>query len=415
VTSGNRELGDRRLLFFVKKGRELDMAAKMLYAGGWKIAREVFVLSQQEEGMLMPTSLDRFGFPAKLGVKEKSLGPWKFLACGQPIIMRPEEIEQLNDLIYHWRKAFAGGVRRTLIQKYRQKHHQKHLKKEDLGVHSIVIRADYFWKPQYGVQLCEIEERPAGFAVMCEVNAQFRPRFIRVLGMAEREFEKPLAFCISSDRRHDSDDVAFVEHYRWLGDTETGFHPKNIKIFYGLPSSGELENHIWWVRALRTEESYFDLEPRALSTISQEGDKEYGIPMGLWFKIEANWRSVLPLELGCVLKPRHGSRLECSFIVKTSNHKVGATNDKPSAGIHGLAAARRAIESGVVAYWQPFYPPERVPFLVSPDYGLLRRACFGFNFETGQFEPLGGVWVIHNTARIHGASNALFGPLQLPV
>lgn len=32
-------------------------------------------------------NFDRFGFPLKLGVKERNIGPWKLLACGQPIVM----------------------------------------------------------------------------------------------------------------------------------------------------------------------------------------------------------------------------------------------------------------------------------------------------------------------------------------
>jgi len=359
----------------------------------------------------LPTEhLDNYGLPKKLGVKEKNIGPWRLLSCGQRVLMGAEEIAQLSHLIREWRRHFAGGVKKTLIQR-----HVQHLfHGRDLGAHSILIRADYFWKPQYGVQLCEIEERPAGKAVSAELNAQFRALLMRIFGKVERVFKKPLAFCISGGRMGDSDDITFIEQYRWPGDPETGFHPRNIKVVHGLPSLEELERYVWWVRALRNEEAYFALEPHALSTISQEGDKGYGIPMGLWFPIGANWRSVLPLESGCVLKPRYGSRFEHSIIVQTLSRKPGDTRGKLDSGIHGFSAARKAIESGSVAYWQPFYPPERAPFLGGTNYGLLRRAYFGMDLDIGDYIPLGGLWVAHNTARIHGASNALFGPLQLP-
>lgn len=343
--------------------------------------------------------LDTFNLPIKLGIKRKEIGAWSFLSCGQPIVMEKDEIAQLGEIIRDWKSAFAGGVMRTLIQKR-------------FGTHSIKVRIDYFNKQNYGVQVCEVEERPAGIAITCEINTQFRPHLMRLFASTVRAFGKPIAFCVSDARAGDSDDATFLKVYRWPGDSETGFHPRNIKFVQGVPIALEIKNYVWWVRALRNEEAYFDLEPHALSTISQEGDKEYGVPMGLWFKIGSNWRSVLPLERGCVLKPRYGSRFENSLIVQTVNKQFdGARNN---AGIHSFQKAQMAIESGSVVYWQPFYPPERAKFLEQSERHLLRRAYFGFDFDSGEYYPMGGIWIAHDTVRIHGTTNALFGPLQLP-
>lgn len=347
------------------------------------------------------SKFDQYGLPKGLGVKKQQIGTWELLTCGQPIHMDHEEIEQSLEILRNWRKCFAGGVRKTLIQK-------------KFGTHSAVVRLDYFRKQRLGVQLCEVEERPAGLFATAMVNRQFRDPLMAIMGGVERAFGKRIAFCVSEGRANDSDDEDFVRLYRWGKGPEGGFEPTNCPLIRGVPDKEMIDKYVWWVRSLRSEEAYYALEPHAISSIAQEGSKEYGVLMGLWFRIPANWPQVIPLEHGVVLKPEVGSRFEEAMIVQMENRSSAAKKGKLDAGVHGFSDAKRAIESGRVAYWQPFYPPEKAPFLDGTSYRVLRRAYYGFDFSKDTYVPMGGMWFAHDTARIHGAKNALCGPLRLP-
>ncbi len=344
------------------------------------------------------SKFDEYGLPIGLAVKRRQIGVWDFLTSGQPVHMTGGELESLSSVIAHWRESFAGGVKKTLIQRR-------------FGAHSAIIRLDYFWKDRLGVQLCEVEERPAGLYATSLVNNQFREPLIRILRGIEHAFGKKLAFCVSGGRGNDSDDQDLVRLFSW--GKQGGFTPKDIPYFNGIPSIEDAERYVWWVRALRSEKQYFDLEPYAVTTISQEGDKEYGLRMGKWFEIGADWRQVLPLEAGVVLKPRSGSRFEHSLIIQMKGRSALARKEGLDGGMHGEKDARTAIESGSVVYWQPFYPPEEPKFLGDSGYRMMRRAYFGFDFESDKYVPMGGMWFAHNSSRIHGAKDALAGPLRL--
>lgn len=343
--------------------------------------------------------VDEYGLPVGLAVKKQAMGIWELLVTGQHLSMANEEIEQCLAIIAAWRKVFAEGVVRTRIAR-------------EFGAPSAIIRLDYFWKKECGVQLCEVEERPAGMFATAVINRKFRGPLMQALHGVEHAFGKPLAFCVSGQRASDSDDHDFVTQYRWGNGPTGGFEPTNCPHIVGLPSEEMLERYVWWVRSHRTEEEYHPLEEHAVSVISQEGDKSYGVAMGRWFPIDAHWRHVIPFETGCVLKPRYGSRFEHSLIVHTEARRL--KDDRLPFGVHGWKPAIKAITEGRVAYWQPLYPPESHKFLGDSGYRVLRRAYFSFDFESGRYVPMGGAWFAHNSMRIHGADNALAGPLRLP-
>jgi hypothetical protein len=347
------------------------------------------------------SKFDQYGLPKGLCVKRQKIGIWDMLTCGQPIVMTHNEVEQSLESLRHCRKTFAGGMKKTLIQKL-------------FGVHSAYFRIDYFNPENLGVQVCEVEERPAGIYVTSVLNRRFREPLTKLFTGIERAFGKPLAFCVSEGRANDSDDADFVRHFRWGKGMEGGFEPVNCPLIYGVPPDEMIKKYVWWVRALRSEEAYYALEPHAITTISQEGNKEYGVHMGLWFPIPSNWKRILPLQTGVVLKPGEGSRFEHSLIIRMNDLRTSAKKHRRNAGVHGLRDAERAIESGTVKYWQPYYPPEQPKMLAGTSYRLLRRAYYGFDFEKDDFFPMGGLWAAHNTDRIHGTSNTLFGPLFLP-
>jgi len=162
------------------------------------------------------------------------------------------------------------------------------------------------------------------------------------------------------------------------------------------------ETHLWLVRSLRSESKYYSLSPYSLSTIEFEGDKSYGVNMGLWKVIES--ADAIDWSIPFVVKPDSGCRCENVHLFKPgqSNH-----------GFSTRSKITKAIEQKEVKYIQPYFATEKHQFLPE-GYQLIRRCYAVYSVEQQKYQIIGGIWEARPKChKIHGASDAVCGPLVL--
>lgn len=325
------------------------------------------------------------------------LGSWDVHTSRYYLEQSQAEHEEMRGILHFWSRAFVREE--NFMRRY-------------FGVPSLIVRADYFYKD--GIKLCEIEERPAGIALTATVNRTFLKRTQSIFETLEKRSGKKIALVISEGRKGTSDDPYWAN----------GMFHRHIPIFYGMPNKEARENHLFYVRANRNEEMYFDLTRESISSIASEGDKSYGLAMGLWSHIDDPEK--LPWKSGVVLKPRTGSQFEEVLICRQGKHGLG---------VHSVSRGKLAIEEKKVAYWQPYFEPETPNFLnpkvkrnegkeelkregaragrseSAPKIHMLRRAYWALDLLTENWVSLGGVWMASPTVRIHGSRESLCGPL----
>lgn len=289
---------------------------------------------------------------------EKEVGGWKFLVSNQEELFPPAAIKAATQVLSRWGEVFPREG--TWVE-------------GTYGVPSILVRLDCFWDGKT-LRICEIEERPAGVGITLETNPDFRTR-IQALAEIWPQFD-----VVISPLRRGGDD------YLW----------RRIKT---LPSALE-EDGLVLVRAEPEEDEFYPFISRSVSTIRTEGWKGYGLPLGLWREVTSSEQ--LPWEEGFVLKPLQGSKMKDVEIWHPHLRKE----------LKGISSRRRVEETLIRCgrmYLQEFFPPMRKGELL-----VIYRVYFGYNPVEKRYSCLGGVWNGRpNQLRLHGASDAVFGPLVL--
>lgn len=340
--------------------------------------------------------------PAMLGnnswVKSLHVGPWNCYGSNHALMMSEAEVNDLLGRYAGWAANFARDKRHMVPQ---------NLAEQRFGLPSMLVRVDYVWDPLLRVcRIFEFDDRPAGIGVTQHINKVARDGFERIFASWQRVFGKKLAVCISEDRMGTNDDPVWAAHL-----SERSFY-----VHHGMPPELLRERYIWWPRVSRHESMYYPLTSNSLSTIELEGDKSYGVAMGMWHEIRNP--ADIPLHQGCVLKPKAGSRFEETVLVK-------AKSERNRAGYISPTKALEIIHKGKVHYWQPLYPPEGadVHRWLPENYSLMRRAYIAAiqipaSADGGQGTDgiccIGGTWLAGPGDRLHGASNSISGPLMVP-
>jgi hypothetical protein len=294
------------------------------------------------------------------------IGEWTFAVSSVALDMPRSIIEEVaNDLLPCWASVWPREEETMALVKF--------------GIPSVLVRLDCVVTDE-GLGVYEIEERPAGLGIACIVNPEFKIRFHSWL----KSYEWNLAVVISH-RRANHDDGIWASEF-------------NVPLFNGSYPSEILENHALLVRAEPEEEDYLFLATHSLFPIRLKGWKGYGVKLGLWEPIPSEL-DLLPWDKGFVTKPSQGSKMKDVFLWHPSRAPGVATRTK----------IENMIKSGRVAYWQRWISPEQHPFL--PDgYRLIRRVYFALLPDRG-WTYLGGLWNARPNFRIHGASDAIFGPV----
>jgi hypothetical protein len=251
------------------------------------------------------------------------------------------------------------------------------------GVPSLLVRLDMTVCPNEGVHMFEIEERPGGLAVDAIVNSDFKDRMRALLQEWKVAFGSSLEVVASPQRTEDLE----------LYESELG-----IPVSVGKPRKG---NTLVIVRA-EPDEGFGEYRDRSISPISTKGDKGYGLPMGLWSRV--NETTELPWDEGFALKASVGSKMRGVWLYN-NNYRAGAiTQDE----------ARAFIRKKRAHFIQEWIEPENqaTHSFLPEGYLLARRVFFGYSPNAQRFVCIGGFWNARPNIRIHGASDVIVGPVS---
>ncbi len=271
-------------------------------------------------------------------------------------------------------------------------------------VPSLVVRVEGTWAEDTGWRLSEIEDRPCGIGICSELNSGFASR------LREVRATWPSIQWVQDSTRVTDDAL-------WLGD--------GITLEQALQSGSDT---YFLVRSRPEHSTYHQLEPRAISTVSQEGNKRPLVDMGLADII--TWREDLeefgggyidpPISGPCVVKPLQGTRargvtvcLDGCEIRKIGGQKVPHIGGRPvkkrKRDTTGLDGLERFVRESKILLRQPFHMPMRLEHL--PDLNAIYRFFFAFHLNTLSWVPLGGVYNASESLIVHGEKGVVFGPL----
>ncbi|MDD4409767.1 MAG: hypothetical protein PHW52_03910 [Candidatus Pacebacteria bacterium] len=245
-------------------------------------------------------------------------------------------------------------------------------------VPSIVIRLDCTIRDKT-IFIYEIEERPAGIGISYCINPQFR---LMIEGLRRRW---PVIRSLISSNRKESDDRL------WL--PTIGFE------------EALQDDCLLLVRTEPSEEDFHIFQDRSVSTLRNKGDKVYGEHMGLWKNVSYRDYELFPWSEGFCLKPKQGSKCKGVHVWKAELNNKGV-------GISTKTQIRRVIDDFGEMYLQEYLAPMSLEIDGKKLY-MNYRIYFGYDLEINSYSCLGGIWVARPNIRIHGASDATIGPLQI--
>lgn len=307
-----------------------------------------------------------------------SIGSWKLDFNGHTEVMSGEAVEQSIELLSRWERIFPGG------NTYVAREH---------GVPSLAVRLDCTVDADGKLHVFEVEERPCGFGLTRLCNPAFAER-VDSLRTRWPEFR-----WVASDTRPTDDEL-------WLGPA--------LSVSEAHEYSGNL-----LLRGRPEEEIFHQFEHRAVSSVSCEGDKAYGVALGLWHRIEyvtdgeEGWLTP-QLPEACVLKPLQGTRSRLVKVYMSNAYASALRARGYSVSSRELESARQ-LEKLVsrqperAMYCQPFILPMQLSHL--PAHNMIYRMFFGFDPSTREWKPLHGVWMALDAFVVHGTNKTITGPL----
>jgi len=143
---------------------------------------------------------------------------------------------------------------------------------------------------------------------------------------------------------------------------------------------------------------------RSVRSIETHLDKRYGVALEWWRIISWDDRDAIPWHESFVMKPTRGYG-STDVMCWTPETRRGRST-------------RTQIVDALKRYcWmvlQPFIPPNEME-IDGVLYNVIYRPFFGFDPVTRNWTPLHGVWTARPAPnlRIHGASDAISGPLMM--
>lgn len=314
-----------------------------------------FLLSEKDLG------ISQRDMPAKLEkISTTRLGLWEINTLNRERVL-PEGIQrQAVEIVNRWTGVFPKEP--TWIQ-------------ENFGIPSLIVRIDGVDRDgELGVY--EVEERPAGIGHTALINPKFASK-LEELRKTWPDFD-----VVISPLRDPADDK-----------------------LWNPVADLSLSKGLVYVRAEPEEEEFHVLQNRSVSTITTEGDKSYGVPLGLWSFV--NNPDQLPTHQSFVLKPLQGSKGR-NVIIHDLKRKAPPGNSKMKNVIKMLETQ---IEERGGMYMQTLILPMESGISTHPF--MIYRFFLGFDFAKSQWISLGGTYFARNNLKIHGASDSLSGPLVI--
>jgi len=296
------------------------------------------------------------GVPSLNGsLRELELGGWTVNCSTSEAIIPDNSIQQARAVVLRWSTVFPEE--NTWVR-------------TNLGIPSLIVRLDSTINGN-GLEIYEIEERPAGIGISYVLNEEFRMRLDSI-----KKTWPPFDVVISKQRKG-SDDALWTN----VTDLET--------------ASGLI-----LARAEPDETDFHEVESKLVSSLRRKGDKSYGLQLGMWDKVHS--QTDLNWETPFVLKPLQGSKTRDVQIWHPQELRGRSTKSKIS---------RVFDQHSEGMYRQPFHPPVELK-LNGETYYMIYRVFFGYNLENHNWEYLSGLWNARPNLKIHGASDAIFGPIK---
>lgn len=248
----------------------------------------------------------------------------------------------------------------------------------NFNVPSLIIRIDGVEKDEQ-LKIYEIEDRPAGLGHTILLNPSFRSR-LEDLRKKWPEFD-----VVVSPLRDKADDS--------LWNSVVDFE------------EAKKSDRLILVRAEPYEEQFRVLKSRSVSTIAAEGDKSYGVALGLWEFIDNE--DNFPKHRSFVLKPLQSSKArDMAFYDIKGRPSPGTMKMK-----NVIKVLQEQIERKGGMYIQELIQPMESGIETHPL--MIYRFFLGFNCQTREWVNLGGSWFARNNLKIHGHSDSLSGPLVI--
>lgn len=273
------------------------------------------------------------------------------------------------------------------------------------GVSSPIVRIDMPLvtdgvSPDQGI--FEVEARPAGLGIAAEVFPDLTQYFVgateQVQSGGHEVAVKVLPYVNAP--QHDS----LTEKARFADSIGVpiygpGEHmsPQEGVLYYVYGDSPEAGDNV---------EAF---ERQSLFPVRDDGNKDYLIQMGL---AEAATPELVAQKLHnaepFVMKPAKGMWAQ-DFFVKTPGGRDGRINGRST-----NAKIEAAIAQNPTGYLtQPLHMPGRMQ-IGGSDMLAMARVFALHNPATGDYEPIGGMYVARNNIRLHGTSDAITGQIVFP-
>lgn len=141
---------------------------------------------------------------------------------------------------------------------------------------------------------------------------------------------------------------------------------------------------------------------RSVRSINTHLDKKYGVALGWWTVTSWDDRDKLPWHEAFVVKPVRGFGSTDVMCWIPDSRRGRSTKTQ----------ILDALDRYKWLVLQPFIPPNTAEF-DGTEYNVIYRPFFGFDPEKEKWTPMHGVWTARPAPnlRIHGASDAISGPL----
>lgn len=298
-------------------------------------------------------------------MQKMEVGAWVFKVSSEEKIFDQRCIQQALDYLQRWQKAFP---------------HENTWAQREFRVPSILVRLDCIAKDGV-LGIYEIEERPSvGLSV--KVNPTMADKLTALMS------KWPQFHSVVSGCRKAHDDPVWI---------------KSISL-----AEAKENNDLLLVRAEPHEKDYHAIAYRSVSTVLTKGYKGYGPELGLWSPVTFADFEDLPWEEGFCLKPMQGS--------KTHNVEIWHPRQKQYrkrhiGGLSTRSKIARTLQTQGNMYCQKLIHPLEI-FLENQEMMFAHRVYFGYDPEIRSYIYLGGVWNARPNMMIHGASDAIFGPVN---
>ncbi len=279
--------------------------------------------------------------------------------------------DALHRALVQWQKVFPREE--TLIQ-------MRH------DVPSLFVRFDCVISPAGDVRIYELQEGCAWVGYTGIANSAFRGIRDRIV-----QEEWPHLRVLRSDKQTDKDDDLWLSRSNI---TEALRSPDPLMVRSNMP--------------LLAEELRTIIIRKSVRPVMMHNDKSYGEALGWWRVVDweesSHGEEKIPWHEAFVLKPRFGFGSSDIMLWNPHNRVGRATRTQ----------VLRVLKRRGTMYLQPYIPPMHMDIDGTP-YNFIYRPYFIYSGKQKQWVPAHGIWTArpHPALRIHGASDAISGPLKM--